>query len=414
MRIADLRVRRDGTSARAEARVVWEDSARPEFELFFQTAGVAAEDLGPEPEAFALACFLPAVRAGERRLRIEDELCPRFAEGLASALDLLGSWYGAHRTLAVEASGGFRAKVPRQPPRTALLFTGGVDSMHLLASNRAHLPRDHPASFGDALSLYGHLCADTDASPWYDRAVPALDEIAREAGAELVSVRTNLWRLAPDYDLVVWHSLSACLIAAAHLFRRRWTRISLATGRDVTREIPRGTHPLLDPFYGSRALEVRHDPIRWRRSDRLRALANAAPGLESLIVCQTYPAGEHLNCGACEKCLRTMTELLAIGRLAGARHFPSEDVTPGAIHRISIAPVEAPYWEETIPELAARGRDDLVAAIRGKVAEARRVARWVSDAGWRGRVRRLDRRYLGGRLLAIRQRLGRRRIAPAR
>ena len=59
------------------------------------------------------------------------------------------------------------------------------------------------------------------------------------------------------------------------------------------------------------------------------------------------------------------------------------------------------------PHLRGRGRDDLAAAIESKLDESRRLQRWHADAGWKGRLRRLDRRLLGGRLLAARRRLRR-------
>jgi hypothetical protein len=411
MRISDFRVRRDPGGARASARVAWEDAPRPEFELFFETDAPGADDLEAAPEAFAVACVHPAVRAGERRLRIEGTLCPRLAGGLEAAVALLGSWYGPpRREIAVETAGGPRALTPRAAPRAALFLTGGADSLDLLRENRAVLPAGHPASFRDAISVYGHLCAETDASPWYARARPELEATARAAGAGLVSVRTNLWRLFPDFELVCRESLSASLACAAHLFRRRWTSVSLASGRDVTAEIPRGTHPLLDPLYSSSAVEIRHDASPRTRFERLRALGAARPGLESLLVCQTFPQGPHLNCGACEKCVRTMTELVALGSLSRARHFPPGGVSPERIRAVPVGAPEVAYWEEVLPELAARGRDDLVAAIRAKLAESRRLIRWARDEGWRGRLRRLDRRLFGGQLLALSRRLrGRRR-----
>ena len=406
MKLSDFALRRAGGRARASARVAWEDSPRPAFELFFETSSEAADDLSAEAEAFATACLHPAVHAGERRLLVEGAICPRLARGLESAANLVRSWWGPpRRPIAVEASEGFRALPPAARPRAAFCLTGGADSLALLATNRSTYPPDHPGSFREAVSVYGHLCAETDVSPWYERALPALEATAREAGATLVSIRTNLWRLEPVFDLVAWESLSASLVAAAHLFRRRWTSVCLASGRDVTNEIPRGTHPLLDPLYSSTALEVRHDATALRRFERLRLIAASRPGAESLIVCQTFPQGETLNCGVCEKCVRTMTELLAIGALERARQFPRADVAAGDVAGVEIGPAEAEYWAEVLPALAALGRSDLVAAIRKKLREARRVERWTRDEGWRGRLRRFDRRRLGGRLLALSRRL---------
>ena len=405
VKVSALRLERCAAGGvRAVADVVWEDSGRPAFELWFEATGAASEDLEPAPEAFVTACYLDAVRHGERRVHVEGRLCPRLAQALTTALALLDSWSGGARaSLAIEASNGLRARLPRRPERSAFFLTGGVDSLHLLGTNRAFYPPGHPAAFTEAISLFGHVCAESEVSPWNERVTPALEAAAAESGAGLVAVRTNLWRLARDLPLIVHESLSSALAAAAHLFPRRWSRVSLASGRDVTREIPRGTHPLLDPLYGSSAVEIRHDPCALTRLDRLRALARFCPGLESLVVCMAYPDGAHLNCGRCEKCVRTMTQLLAIGELDRARHFPARDVSAENIRAVSIGPHEAAYWMETLPPLFAVGRIDLVAAIEERLAALRRAELWRSDRGWKGALRRLDRRFLGGRLSRARR-----------
>ena len=405
MRISQLRLERTGSGARASARVSWEDSARPPLELFFETDARGMDDLTPEPEAFVTACALPAIHSGERRLRVEGPLCPRLAEGLATAAALVQGWYGGSRgPIPIEPS-GFRALVPRESPRAALFFTGGIDSTHLLRVNRRDYAREHPRSFADCLLVHGNLKAESDESPWSERAFTAVGEAAEAAGLALVPVRTNLWEIEPDLGFVTFQSLSSGLGAAAHLFRRRWNRVSLASGRAIVREIPRGTHPLLDPLYSSSAVDILHEPLRLTRLERLAAIASAPPGIGHLVVCLAYPGAPHLNCGECEKCVRTMTQLLALGRLGGAQTFSHRDVRPEMIRRINVGHAEVAYWEETLPALARTGRADLIAVIQEKLAETARRERWHAEEGLTGRLRRLDRRLLGGRLLELRRRL---------
>jgi len=405
MKITDLRLSRSGDTARAAARILWEDAPRPPFDLWFETSGAAVEDFDAAPEAFFLASVLPAMKNRERRVFVEGTLCPRLADGVAAAIALLRGWYGPPRgPVAIEPSKGFRPVAPRRPDRAAFFLTGGVDSLHLLQTNRRHYPPEHPAYFRDAVSVFGHLCAEGDESPWYERAGPNLARIAARSGLGLVSVRTNVWRLEPDLPFVAEESLSASLLSSVHLLRRRWTRVAIATGRSAGEEVVRGTHPMLDPLYGSGAVDVHHDPSPFSRFERLAALSATPGGVEDLVVCLAYPDPPDLNCGQCEKCLRTMTQLVALGKLPEARHFRSE-VRPEDIGAISIKPVEAPYWTEILPALEARGRGDLVTAIRERLSQTRRFERWTLDEGWKGRLRRLDRRFLGGRVLGLRKRL---------
>ena len=75
------------------------------------------------------------------------------------------------------------------------------------------------------------------------------------------------------------------------------------------------------------------------------------------------------------------------------------------IRRVPIEQTCAVYWTELLPLLAERGRADLAAAIRERLEEMRRFGRWAHDEGWKGRLRRVDRRIFGGNMLKARQRL---------
>lgn len=71
------------------------------------------------------------------------------------------------------------------------------------------------------------------------------------------------------------------------------------------------------------------------------------------------------------------------------------------------------YWKELVPALESAGRSDLAAAVVAKIERCRLDRVRASDAGWKGRLRRFDRRYLGGRLLDARRRLSESSSSPA-
>ena len=390
------------------ARVAWEDSPRPPVELFFETDAGGAADMRAETEAFVTACVLPAMRDGERRLWIEGTLCPRLADGAAAAIAVLTGWRGAHRRpVALEPSGGFRSLEPRRPERAAMFLSAGIDSRHLLRTNRLHFGEGHPARIVEGISVFGHLCPTTETTlAWNDRVLAALTDAAKDLAVPFVRVRTNIWELAPDVEFLASESLSSAVASATHLFRGRWSSVSFASSREITRRPPRGTHSLLDPLWSSSALDVRYFDTPLTRLERLRVVAAEPPGVRDLLVCLAFPGAPHVNCGECEKCVRTMIELLVIGRLGEARRFPRHEVEPAMIARLHMNEyVIEDYWKELVPPLAGQGRSDLVAAITERMEEAGRQRRWAADAGWKGRLRRFDRRFLGGRLMAARRQL---------
>lgn len=287
-----------------------------------------------------------------------------------------------------------------------MFFTGGVDSRHMLGMNRREHRGGDPDAIVGGLSTFGHLCPATGATlGWNARVLPTLAGSAASAGLEFAAVRSNAWELSPDIPFFTYEGLSAVLSASAHLFRRRWSAVYVASSREEARALPRGIHAALDPHFSSSAVAIRHGSSPLTRIERLRAVAVAPGGVEDLIVCLAFPGPPRLNCGECEKCVRTMTGLAAVGALSRARHFPRPEVDAAMIRAVPIGLYDTGYWTEMLPLLAQSGRTDLVAVIEEKAVEARRLQFWHADAGWKGRLRRWDRRLLGGRLLALRRRM---------
>lgn len=408
MKISDLRLEPTPGGRRVTARVEWEDSERPALDVFFETEAACAGDLAPSPDAFLTACFLPASRHGERRVALRGPVCPRLAESARTAAKIFASWGKRRGIPVIEPEEGFRPPRPRSPRRSALFLTGGVDSTHMLRRNRADFPADHADSFRDALAVFGiYAPGQIDwRNPFsaYTRVRETLRELASASECEFVPVVTNVTALDPEVAFIAEESLSSALISAANLFSSRWSEISLASGRDASILSPLGTHPLIDPRFSSAAMEVRHVGIEWSRRERLEQLCAEPGGVSRLVVCMAGPPPPTLNCGKCEKCLRTMTALAGLGRLAEAREFPRPDVDPREIASLPVSPHYAAYWRDVLPLLATR--PDLASAVEGRLEEAERASGWFADAGWKGALRRLDRTLLGGRLLGMRRRLG--------
>ena len=76
-----------------------------------------------------------------------------------------------------------------------------------------------------------------------------------------------------------------------------------------------------------------------------------------------------MNCGKCEKCVRTMLGLLAIGALDKTEAFVEDDVSPDLLSGFSITiRHRESFYRELLEPLKARGRDDLVHDIESKLS----------------------------------------------
>jgi hypothetical protein len=408
MQITGLSAERTASGLRLSGRFRAEESGVVE-QVDFDVEGDAAELADPAPEAFALIGALAALRAGERRVRIEGKLCPRFRDDTRLALRLLHTWYGNPEPV-LEATAGFAAREPPSP-RAGLFLSGGVDSVSALRANRLSFSPDHPSAFRDALFVVGYgLQGDQATRPGLEelraRQRRSSEAIAQIAGLRFIEVESKVDALGEEGGFFLRASHSAHLAAIAHLFRRTLSSASIAASYDPSFLEPWGTHPLLDPHYGSSAIEIRHEGFGLTRGERVGVVAAWKEALPHLIVCHQAPlGGGRLNCGRCEKCLRTMIDLDLAGALAPPAPFP-EEVDPGLLEDLRVPAATVPFWKNFPARLRARGRGGLAANVERLLEESRRQERWFEERGWKGTLRRVDRRYLGGRLLAARRRLG--------
>ncbi|MCK4785576.1 MAG: hypothetical protein KAV87_17615, partial [Desulfobacteraceae bacterium] len=155
---------------------------------------------------------------------------------------------------------------------------------------------------------------------------------------------------------------------------------------------PFGSHPLTDPNYSSSELRIRHGGLTLSRLDRTKLIVDWDVALQHIKVCQPNWPGE--NCGQCEKCVRTMLALVALGALDKTGAFPHNDVSEEMVSKIKIKRplIENSYsveddYLELIPFLRKRGRHDLVRAIERLIERYRNPEGSIID-----RIRRYSRK----------------------
>lgn len=411
MRISDFRQESVGNAIQLSAAFEWEDSDLPPETLRFEVEGVSPGEVAPGPEAFAIRGVLAALHRSEKRVRVDGSLCPRLRDGLRTAARILRAWYAPDRSEpAIEASGGFQV-LRRPAPQAGLFLSGGSDSLCALRTNRQNYPPEHPSAFRVAIFVptFG-MRLEAFSSPrvvnLLSRQKRSIGEIARLTGLRVISASTLSGELGEDQSYSSEASHSSHLAAVAHLFSPILSSVSIAAGYDASYLAPWGSHPMLEPNYGSSSLEIRHEEFGLTREERIAALAPWTEVLSHLLVCSEGPLEPGLmNCGRCEKCVRTMIALLLADRLAGTGPFQQDDVDAALLEPLTLEPQVLTFWEEFPPALRRRGRNDLARGAERLVREGRKSADWFRDRGWRGELRRLDRQFLRGRLLDASRRI---------
>ncbi len=373
MRITDFNLIKNENLVRATALVTWEDCERPAQEVYIETEAQFNNDFTSNPHAFLVGCLLPAMHFGEKRISLDVEICPLLREGLDTIMALIHEWYGdGYKSLKIESKTSSKIDRSDRPARAGLFLSGGFDSLAALRLNKLHYAPDHPGAVKDCFLIHGFDIGGVVKRGMkyqvFERAKAAMAPIADDAKVRLIPVYTNIRHLCDDRDLWLEKFFGAVLAAVAHTFASRINLVYIASSYDIPNLVPCGSHPLIDPAYSSYDLRIIHRDVEMPRMDKIRLIAAWDIAFQNFRVCLANVT-ERLNCGKCEKCVRTMTELAAIGALAKTKAFSENDVTADhfAPFEINIRHRE-PFYEELLPLLEKQGRFDLVNTIKEKLS----------------------------------------------
>jgi hypothetical protein len=375
MIVSNVALRKDGRAERVEATVEWEDVERPPQTLFYEVDPDHSAPLTPDPNAFLVGAVLPAWHQGERRIRVEGTLCPLLVDQIHAPLRTLAAWYpelGPPPTVEVAA---VEARTPTGD-RALSFLSCGIDSLATLRANRVWLPPDHPLAI--------RTCVLVDYVNEYrpDRAysnpdagkLDAAQRVCDDAGANVVLLRTNLFSLDRDGWLFAKQSFGACFLSAAHCVSDTFRHAYIAASVDAAHpSVPIGSSPFTDPYYSTAHLQVHHHGTYMSRIERTALVSEWPVGLDNIRVCVHDERGTG-NCGTCEKCIRTMLTLVALGKLHESAAFREDDVDQDLLatvieYRMIWVSNLLDGYTNLIPLLEARGRRDLTEGILAIAAD---------------------------------------------
>ncbi|MCG8686476.1 MAG: hypothetical protein MI892_16475 [Desulfobacterales bacterium] len=374
MKLLDFNVEKGTQEVTASARVIFEDNDRPEQTVFIKTLPEFTKGFGVNPDAFLVGCLLPALHLGEKRIFVEGQIDPFLKEGIAVAMNILSHWTdGRYAPIPIEASVRNHVQELTQP-RAGMVMSGGMDSLAALRLNRLNYPEGHPAYVKDSFFLHGFDIGGVVERGMkyhvFDRAIEAISKITDDAGTTLIPVYTNIRHLCDERELWLDSFFGAVLAAMAHSFAGRVNLMFIGSSYDIPNLHPCGSHPLLDPEYSSYAMRIRHRDYELSRLEKIKIVSGWEAAFQNFRVCLAN-VPDHLNCGKCEKCVRTMTELTALGLLHKTQAFEADEVKSEDISQFDITiRVRPPFYRPMIPLLREQGRDDLADTIETLLVKA--------------------------------------------
>lgn len=333
----------------------------------------SGQALTPNADAlFALGLY-PASELGAA-LQIEGAV----DAGLMARADAItahyADWWRGCRRVPVVAE----AAAPRRPAAgrgAAVFFSGGVDSSYSLLETKGRITA--------VITLLG---LDV---PLSDRAeTQRLEDMAHRTaaaqGLEAVVIETDMAQVFHPVASWLEHHGSA-MAAVGHLLTGRFDRIIIASsGDEMAWHSPWGSHPAVDPLFGSDLLAVEHHGLV-ARFDKIARVARDAPMMVGLRVCNK----SRRNCGQCDKCTFAMRAIEVAGAEALAVTFPPFRPRRGglrivddaflsdvqALHRAAVTAGKADIADEVAGVIAGYGRGGLRRRAKGALGVAWRIAR---------------------------------------
>jgi len=347
-----------------------------------RVVSISGEDLlAANADAWVAMLLLPAAKAGVP-LQIDADLDETLQRNVPRILGVARQYWGFRGT-SVGTSGLVRRAATGG---SAMFFTGGVDSFFTLRRRGNEIER---------LIFVNGFDIGLDDVRRFAAAREWIDGVARLLGIKAAYPTTDL-KTHPMFHALRWGLVShgAALATVAHAMAPLMSRVFVAS-TDVNP--PWGSTPELDPLWSSGAVEIVNDGSEFNRLSKVRAIADWEPVHRYLKVCISNQARD-LNCGACEKCVRTQLAFAAAGALDRLQTFPSGSL----IQRIDDLPYipehRKGWWREVHDAIADRPIRD---AIDRCLARRIPVVDWLQQkTEWlrRSSTGRVVRR-LGGRLI---------------
>jgi len=326
VRIGSPRLERRGAWTRVSLRVAGRV-------LFFERD---AGPLQPSVEAFVCALLPGAVWRGHR-LVIRAPVDPVLLAGARELAGCFGGWW-SRPACPIEATTR-RAGVPgvdgaaaaERPEAVALCFTGGVDSFYSLLRE--------PGRIGTLVYVHGYDVALADVER--ARRVRAdLEAVAAATSTRLVWLRSNL-RVHPVGRWLGWEQAHGGALAAAGHLVPGLARLHVATSFPQGYEHAWGSTARTDPLWSSSRLGVVHDGDEVWRAEKLRRIASHEIVQRRLRICWEHRS-EALNCGRCEKCVRTRLVLAQHGMLDRFEIFAGAPALEDAVQ--ALPPLDPMLW----------------------------------------------------------------------
>lgn len=397
--------------------VVWEDSDRP-IKTIYVTLPIEFNcSLFAAANGFLLAVIVYAMNHGEHRVYVESNIDLWLKYRLEKSLNYLAMWFAHSKIPTIECCSSTlnpsitSTKLMKEVRSTAVFLSGGVDSYCTLTRNTNAINNTHPKRIRYGLLVNGldiGYQGEGESTPSQqaltDISYKAIDQVCKNSGIQSILIDTNIRSLDPNSILYAKQAHGAILAGMAHFLTSDISDILISSTNDMRHAAAWGSSPLIDVNYSSELLSVHHDSEDLSRLDKIKLIIENPNILKNLRVCPkvyNIPSG-FLNCGKCEKCVRTRLELLVLGYKNEFGTFPNipESIWLTEENLLIQSDYHASQFEELIEPLQKLGLNNILSIVLHSIEKWHRYQAWRNQENIVGLTKKLIKTaFLNSKLL---------------
>ena len=282
--------------------------------LWYRVPDQFSQHLSLQGDAF----LIPGLLAGmhfQEDIEVRGTVSPKLAYHLEDYQNLLHFMMPKSVT-PVEIKYTRLKPLPVRPEAVGVTFSGGVDSFFTIWK---HLPESQPIPefrITHALFILGFDILNKN-KPRYQKLYSRYREALQEVNIELIPLETNLVSLIIP-RMKYNHFYAPVLIGSAHLFGNLFNKYYIPNSNDYwqNKRWTSSSNPASDPLLSTETLDIIHHGAATRREEKVEAICDWELVQANLRVCTPEdPASDMLNCSRCEKCVRTMIPIYALGKM---------------------------------------------------------------------------------------------------
>ncbi|BCM93133.1 hypothetical protein IAD21_05021 [Abditibacteriota bacterium] len=343
---------------------------RDPYTLWFRVPAEHAGLLSKRAESFVASTVFLAMMRGAN-LRVHAPLSPSFLRNIEELQALWSCWHRDFHLISIEVDSESESTI-QASQRAISMFSGGVDSCYTVWRHTQNRCGRRALPLQTALMLHGSEIP-LENTELFERARQRSQNMLSAVGVELVPLATNSLSVMPGVHRLRW--FSTMLTSSLLLFQESHTTglvpSSLAYNELV---LPHTLTPLNIPLYSTGRFAIEYDGAAFMRTKKMSEIVEWPEVLENLRVCNR-PDSADVNCGRCEKCVRTILTLRIIG-IQDPPCFPNT-LSDADIEHIRMSGIALQEMNDVVEAAhAARVRASWLTAIEKSLHTNKRRARW--------------------------------------